>query len=234
MVDGEQRLPTLFLVDRDRPGIEIVDDPPFTHTFPHGHPVVRYDCVVDEDAVLGGPEMIGRGNELQNEWFVEERMHIAARCVGAMRRLLAESVAWAIEREQFGSRIYDHQGVSFPLADSAATIAAARLLTYQVAQMVDDGADPKLVHGRAAMAAVRLRSRLPLRRPGGAGVGGRGYGTTAAERFCVSCGWTGSGRAPRRCAADCRRGLRSGASSGCSAPRPTPARNSGSGPAITP
>jgi alkylation response protein AidB-like acyl-CoA dehydrogenase len=185
VVDGEQRLPTLFLVDRGRPGIEIVDDPPFTHTFPHGHPVVRYDCVVDEDAVLGGPEMIGRGNELQNEWFVEERMHIAARCVGAMRRLLGESVAWAIEREQFGSRIYDHQGVSFPLADSAADCAAARLLTYQVAQMVDDGADPKLVHGRAAMAKL-FASEVAYRCADRAVqvFGGRGYmRTTAAERF---------------------------------------------------
>ena len=185
VVDGEQRLPTLFLVDRDRPGIEIADDPPFTHTFPHGHPIVRYDCVVDEDAVLGGPEMIGRGNELQNEWFVEERMHIAARCVGAMRRLLGESVAWAIEREQFGSRIYDHQGVSFPLADSAADCAAARLLTYQVAQMVDDGADTKLVHGRAAMAKL-FASEVAYRCADRAVqvFGGRGYmRTTAAERF---------------------------------------------------
>jgi acyl-CoA dehydrogenase len=185
VVDGDQRLPTLFLVDRDRPGIEIVDDPPFTHSFPHGHPVVRYDCVVDEDAVLGGPEMIGRGNELQNEWFVEERMHIAARCVGAMRRLLAESVSWAIEREQFGGRIYDHQGVSFPLADSAADCAAARLLAYQVAQMVDDGADAKLVHGRAAMAKL-FASEAAYRCADRAVqvFGGRGYmRTTAAERF---------------------------------------------------
>jgi acyl-CoA dehydrogenase len=185
VVDGDRRLPTLFLVDRDRPGIEIVDDPPFTHSFPHGHPVVRYDCVVDEDAVLGGPEMVGRGNELQNEWFVEERMHIAARCVGAMRRLLAESVAWAIEREQFGGRIYDHQGVSFPLADSATDCAAARLLTYQVAQMVDDGADAKLVHGRAAMAKL-FASEAAYRCADRAVqvFGGRGYmRTTAAERF---------------------------------------------------
>jgi acyl-CoA dehydrogenase len=185
VVDGDQRLPTLFLVDRDRPGIEIVDDPPFTHSFPHGHPVVRYDCVVDEDAVLGGQEMIGRGNELQNEWFVEERMHIAARCVGAMRRLLAESVSWAIEREQFGGRIYDHQGVSFPLADSAADCAAARLLAYQVAQMVDDGADAKLVHGRAAMAKL-FASEAAYRCADRAVqvFGGRGYmRTTAAERF---------------------------------------------------
>ncbi len=162
-----------------------MDDPPFTHNYPHGHPTVRYDVEVSEDAVLGGPDAIGRGDELQNEWFVEERIHIAARCVGAMRRLLAESVDWAIEREQFGQRIYDFQGVSFPLADSAADCAAARLLTYQVAQMVDDGADPKLIHGRAAMAklfaseaAYRCADRCVQT------FGGRGYmRTTTAERF---------------------------------------------------
>src|SRR5437763_149386 len=86
---------------QEEPGIEVVDDPPFTHNYPHGHPTVRYDCEVAADAVLGGDAMIGRGGELQNEWFVEERIHIAARCVGAMRRLLGEAVAWAIGREQF-------------------------------------------------------------------------------------------------------------------------------------
>jgi acyl-CoA dehydrogenase len=185
VVDGERRLPTLFLVDRDRPGIEVVDDPPFTHTFPHGHPTVRYDCEVPADAVLGGPGMIGRGNELQNEWFVEERIHIAARCVGAMRRLLDEAVGWATERRQFGHRIYDLQGVSFPLADSAADCAAARLLTYQVAHLVDSGADPKLVHGRAAMAKL-FASEAAYRCADRAVqvFGGRGYmRTTAAERF---------------------------------------------------
>ena len=185
VIDGDRRLPTLFLVDRDRPGIEIVDDPPFTHNYPHGHPTVRYDVEVAEDAVLGGPDAIGRGDEMQNEWFVEERIHIAARCVGAMRRLLAESVEWAMEREQFGERIYDFQGISFPLADSAADCAAARLLTYQVAQMVDDGADPKLIHGRAAMAKL-FASEAAWRCADRAvqTFGGRGYmRTTAAERF---------------------------------------------------
>ncbi len=74
--------PTLFLVDADTPGIETVDDPPFAHNYPHGHPTLRFDCLLPEDAVLGGAEMVGRGDEGQNAWFVEERLHIAARCVG--------------------------------------------------------------------------------------------------------------------------------------------------------
>ena len=114
--------PTLFLIDRQLDGIEIVDEPPFSHTYPHGHPTVRFTGVeVGEDAVIGG---IGGGDDLQRSWFTEERLGIAARGVGSMWRLIEETTAWAIEREQGGHRIIDYQGVSFPLADSAADAAA--------------------------------------------------------------------------------------------------------------
>ena len=101
--------------------------------------------------MIGG---VGGGDELQRSWFTEERLGIAARCGGAMWRLLDETVAWAMEREQGGSRIYDHQGVSFPLADSAADAAAGRLLTLTVASLADAGADPKIVHHKASMAKL--------------------------------------------------------------------------------
>ena len=41
--EGWRREPTLFLVDAGLPGISVVDDPPFTHTYPHGHPTMRFD-----------------------------------------------------------------------------------------------------------------------------------------------------------------------------------------------
>jgi acyl-CoA dehydrogenase len=152
VIDGEQRLPTLFLVDDDLDGIEVVADPQFTHSYPEGHPTIRFtDVEVAEDAVVGG---VGEGDELQRGWFTEERIAIAARGVGAMWRLLDETVAWATGREQGGARIYDYQGVSFPLADSAADAAAGRLLALSVAAMVDGGADRKLVHHKASMAKL--------------------------------------------------------------------------------
>jgi acyl-CoA dehydrogenase len=182
VVDG-QTLPTLFLVDRGLDGIEIVDDPPFTHTYPHGHPTVRFSGVeVGEDAVIGG---LGGGDELQRAWFTEERLGIAARGVGSMWRLIEEATAWALEREQGGSRIMDYQGVSFPLADSAADAAAGRLLTLEVARLADEGADPKVIHAKASMAklfvseaACRCADRCVQI------FGGRGYmRTNVAERF---------------------------------------------------
>ena len=183
VANAEGHGPTLFIVDADRPGVSIVDDPPFTHSFPHGHPTIRFTAVrVGPEAVLGDP---GAAETLQQAWFVEERLGIAVHCVGAMGRLLEEAVEWATKREQGGARIIDHQGVSFPLADSAADAAAARLLVYEVAALADGGADPKVVHAKASLAklfaseaAHRCADRVVQT------FGGRGYVRTyAAERF---------------------------------------------------
>ncbi len=154
VVDDAEPLPTLFVVDRDRPGVEIVDDPAYTHNYPEGHPTVRFrDVELSAADVIGG---VGGGDELQRSWFTEERLGIAARCGGAMWRLLEETVGWSIAREQGGARIFDHQGVSFPLADSAADAAAGRLLTLSVATLADSVADPKIVHHKASMAKLFL------------------------------------------------------------------------------
>ena len=183
VVDGDARRPTLFLVDYDNPGLRQTADPDYMHTFADRHPTFVLEGVrVPADAMLGG---VGEADELTNEWFVEERVHIGARCTGAMERLLVEAVAFATERVQFGQRIYDFQGVSFPLADSAADAAAARLLTRACARLSDAGADPKLVHAKASIAklfaseaAFRCADRVVQV------FGGRGYRReTAAERF---------------------------------------------------
>jgi acyl-CoA dehydrogenase len=175
--------PTLFLVDRECEGISVVDDPPFTHSYPHGHPTIRFSGVrVGDDAVIGG---VGEGDALQRAWFTEERIGIAARGVGAMWRLLEEATAWALSREQGGTRIMDYQGVSFPLADSAADAAAGRALTLEVARLMDEGADLKLIHAKASMAKLFVSEAAYRCADRAVQVfGGRGYlRTNVAERF---------------------------------------------------
>ncbi len=183
VMDGERPQPTLFLVDYDVPGVRVQHDPDYMHTFADRHPqFVLEDVRVPAGAILGG---IGRADELTNEWFVEERIHIGARCSGAMERLLSLAVEWSTGRVQFGERIYDFQGVSFPLADSAADASAARLLTRECAWLVDTGADPKVIHAKASLAklfaseaAFRCADRVVQV------FGGRGYMREyPAERF---------------------------------------------------
>jgi alkylation response protein AidB-like acyl-CoA dehydrogenase len=183
VIDGDQRLPTLFAVPADAPGVSIIDDPPFTHAYPHGHPTMKFDEVkVAAGDVIGG---VGQGDDLQRMWFTEERIGIAARCVGAMQRLITETTDWAINRQQGGSRLMDYQGVSFPLADSAADAAAGRLMVFEIARLKEAGADPKLIHGKASMA--KLFCSEAANRCADRAVqifGGRGYmRTNVAERF---------------------------------------------------
>ncbi|MGZ4181478.1 MAG: acyl-CoA dehydrogenase family protein [Solirubrobacteraceae bacterium] len=183
VVDGADRLPTLFLVEPATPGVEYVDNPRFTHNYPHGHPTIRFtDVEVGPDAVIGG---IGEGEDLQRAWFTEERLGIATHGLGAMWRLLDETTAWTQSRVQGGQRILDYQGISFPLADSATDAAVGRLLAIHVARMVDAGADVKLIHAKASMAklfvseaAGRCADRAVQ------AFGGRGYlRSNVAERF---------------------------------------------------
>ena len=183
VIEGGEKLPTLFVVDRGAAGMEIIDDPAFTHSYPDGHPTIAFrDVEVSEADAIGG---VGGGDELQRSWFMEERLGIAARCVGAMWRLLDETVEWAASREQGGGRILDYQGVSFPLADSAADAAAGRLLTLTVAEMADRGADLKLIHGKASMAKLFSSERAWVCADRCVqAFGGRGYlRSNVAERF---------------------------------------------------
>jgi acyl-CoA dehydrogenase len=183
LLDGGQRKPTLFLVEYDAHGVAMTGDPDYTHTFADRHPQFTLtDVRVGPDAILGP---IGEADTMTNAWFVEERLHIGARCSGAMERLLGLAVDWATDRIQFGERIYDFQGVSFPLADSAADASAARLLTREAAWLMDHGASPKVVHAKASLAklfaseaAYRCADRVVQV------LGGRGYMREfAAERF---------------------------------------------------
>jgi acyl-CoA dehydrogenase len=176
--DGEQML---FLVDKDAPGLEVVRVPRFMHDpYLDKHLELRLtDCRVPEANRV--PE---GGNEGAKRWFTVERLMIAARCCGAADRLLDLAREWSLEREAFGQRIADFQGVQFPLADSLTELAAARLLTYHAAHAFDTHPDDKIVHGKVAMAklyASEMAGRVVDRAV--QIFGGRGYMTEhPAER----------------------------------------------------
>ncbi|MFE0271259.1 acyl-CoA dehydrogenase family protein [Streptomyces sp. NPDC058992] len=150
---GEEGAPTLFLVDKETPGIEMTRVPRFMHTFVYEHPEFTFtDVRVGEDAVLGG---VGNGYDITRSWFTEERLMIAARTTGAAERALELARDWAVERRQFGSPIADFQLVQGMLADCAVDIAVNRAYTHQVAWEVDAGlSDRKTLHAKAAIAKL--------------------------------------------------------------------------------
>lgn len=174
LVDGDPSKPTLFLVDKDTPGLSIQREPKFTHTYVFGHPEFRFDGVeVGADRILGG---IGQGLELTKDWFVEARLQIAANCIGAATRAFEVASDWANRRVAFGRPIRHHQAVDFMLADMAVDIMATKSLVYRVAWSIDKGADRKHVHAHASV--VKLQASEMAGRVTDKAVqilGGRGY-----------------------------------------------------------
>ncbi|MCE4619584.1 MAG: acyl-CoA dehydrogenase, partial [Desulfurococcales archaeon] len=72
------------------------------------------------------------------EGFTLARILVAAANIGAARWALERMVEWARTRELFGGRpIASFQGVSFPIAEVAMELEAARLLVYEAAWMAD-------------------------------------------------------------------------------------------------
>jgi acyl-CoA dehydrogenase len=153
LVDGDVKRPTVFIIDKGTPGVRVVRTPKYMHTFVFEHPEFEFEDVhVPRDRVLGE---VGGGYELTKDWFVEERVMIGARTVGAAIRALELSTAFARGRVQFGRPIIDNQGVEFMLADMTADIMAAKSLLYRVAwEAARGGASRKELHVKAA--AVKL------------------------------------------------------------------------------
>ena len=152
-VDGDPAKATVFIVDKHLPGVRVVRTPKYMHTFVFEHPIFAFDDVrVGDDQVLGE---VGQGFELTKDWFVEERIMIGARTIGAASRALDLSLAFAKERRQFGQPIVDFQAIEFMLADMAAEIMAAKALLYRVCwEAARGGADRKRTHAQAS--AVKL------------------------------------------------------------------------------
>jgi acyl-CoA dehydrogenase len=67
------------------------------------------------------------------------RIYNSARAVGQGRWALETAVAYAKQREAFGARIADYQGVSFPLAEAATELHAAHLMGLNAALLLDSG-----------------------------------------------------------------------------------------------
>ena len=80
--------------------------------------------------MLGKP---GEGFSLANEWLAPARLSIGALAVGRAKRVFEMSTEWAATRRQFGQPIGKFQGIGFKIADMAAQIDAAEMLTLKAA-----------------------------------------------------------------------------------------------------
>ncbi len=94
------------------------------------------DCIVPKENVLGE---VGKGYKVAIETLNEGRIGIGAQMIGLARGAFENAMAHMLEREQFGQRLVDFQGLQFQFAEVATRIEAARLMVYNAARLKDAG-----------------------------------------------------------------------------------------------
>jgi alkylation response protein AidB-like acyl-CoA dehydrogenase len=154
---GGRRGMSAFIIETDTPGLAA---PRVEHKMGiRGSPTAEltFDDVRVRSANRIGAD--GDGFKIAMETLDRSRLGIAAQAVGIAQGALDASVSYAVDRQQFGQRVADFQGIQWMLADMASQTEAARQLTYAAAGRVDANApdlpywtsSAKLVAGDTAM-----------------------------------------------------------------------------------
>ncbi|MDA0181661.1 acyl-CoA dehydrogenase family protein [Solirubrobacter phytolaccae] len=133
---------SMFIVDADTPGVNIIRDvATMEHpgdSFGHygNHAEIRYEDVrVPADALLGGE---GEGFLIAQHRLGPGRIHHAMRWLGVSRRAFDALCERAVSRHAFGGPLAEKQSIQNFIADSAAEMHAARLMTLHAAWKMDN------------------------------------------------------------------------------------------------
>jgi len=127
-----------FLVEAGTPGLTLgKTDRKMGQRGNHTSDVIFENCRVPARQLIGGQE--GQGFKTAMKVLDRGRLSIAAVCVGVAERLIRDSLAYAMERKQFGRPIADFQLVQAMLADSQTEAYAARSMVLDAARRRDDG-----------------------------------------------------------------------------------------------
>jgi alkylation response protein AidB-like acyl-CoA dehydrogenase len=132
--DGDGEGITAFLVPTDAPGFTI-DEYLWTFNMPtdHAH-VTLCDVRVPHSSIFGGE---GRGLQVVQHFFNENRIRQAASSLGAAQYCIDESVKYAKERRPFGKALASNQAIQFPLVELQAEAEMLRALIHKTAWMMD-------------------------------------------------------------------------------------------------
>ncbi|MGN7998242.1 acyl-CoA dehydrogenase family protein [Sphingomonas sp. 22176] len=147
-----------FLVPRDLPGVSIGEPEKKM-----GQKGARVADVIFEDVPVPIENRLGaegEGFRIAMQVLDRGRLHIAAVCVGVAERLIADCVAYASERKQFGKPIAEHQLIQAMLADSKTEALAARALVLETAAAKDAGANTTMEAAAAKYFASEMVGRV--------------------------------------------------------------------------
>jgi alkylation response protein AidB-like acyl-CoA dehydrogenase len=148
--DAGPRGISAFFVDREAPGVVIdrYEDKMGIRGTKTSN--LKLDTRVSDADMLGEP---GRGLRLALNTLNVGRISVAAQSTGVGLAGYEVAAREAVRRTTFGRPIIENQGVSFPLADVATELSAARLLTFTAAETHDRGGDVSVLGAMAKLYA---------------------------------------------------------------------------------
>ena len=126
---------TAFLVPMDAPGMKI-EEMLWTFNMPTDHGTVSITDVRVPHSAIFGEE--GRGLQIVQHFFNENRIRQAASSLGAGQYCIDESVKYAKERKPFGKALATNQGIQFPLVELQAQAEMLRALIHKTAWQMDE------------------------------------------------------------------------------------------------
>ena len=147
-----------FLVPRDLPGLSVgKSEKKMGQQGAHIHDVIFEGVRVPVENRLGEE---GEGFKVAMQVLDRGRLHIAAVCVGVAERLLADTVAYAADRKQFGQAISGFQMIQAMIADSKTELLAAKALVLESARKRDAGENVTLEASASKLYASEMVGRV--------------------------------------------------------------------------
>lgn len=125
---------TAFLTPMDADGL-VIEEYLWTFNMPTDHGRVSLTDVRVPDGAILGEE--GRGLQIAQHFFNENRIRQAASSLGAAQYCINESVAYAKERRPFGRPLSINQGIQFPLVELQTECEMLRALVQKTAWQMD-------------------------------------------------------------------------------------------------
>ena len=126
---------TAFLTPTDSEGFKI-EEMLWTFNMPTDHGRISLTNVrVPHNAIFGGE---GRGLQVVQHFFNENRIRQAASSLGAAQFCINESVRYAQERKPFGKPLAANQGIQFPLVELQTQCEMLRALIHKTAWLMDE------------------------------------------------------------------------------------------------
>ncbi len=147
-----------FIVDRDTPGLKV--ETLYGLMGNKGGGTAR---IVYKDAQIPKENLIGElngGYEVFNRMMVPERLTTAAGSLGVSNAALKVATDYALRREAFGSKLIEHEGINFKLAESLTLLQSASSLVFTAAKAADllERGEVSLQYVRKLVSMAKLHS----------------------------------------------------------------------------